>query len=108
MIKLAIGYSKSPIQAKQRAIYFYDQAEGRKIFKFVETQQGLNEINEVVWVTTIWFELLDPLPEQEKVEEKHEFIGSTDIDPNDPNWHSKWQALQESANEETMAHIADH
>jgi hypothetical protein len=75
MITLAVGYSSKVVEAKERAIFFYEKAEGKKRFLFVETQPGLNEVNESVWVTTIWFDTIEPTPEKEQ-EEKHEFIGS--------------------------------
>lgn len=92
MLRLAVGYGTKVLEAKERAIYFYEQAEGRKIFRFVETQPGLNELNESVWVTTIWFDVVEPTPEEKKKEEeKYLFIGSDNIDPNDPNWREKWE-----------------
>lgn len=97
-LKLAVGYSTQLIEAKERAIYFYEKVEGRKRFEFVETHKGKNEIDQDVWVTTIWFtELADPV--ENKPEEKFEFIGSTGIDPDDPNWYTKWTTLQDNANQ---------
>lgn len=90
MLQLAVGYGRQTIEAKERAIYFYEQVEGKKIFKFVESQIGYNEIGDSVWVTTIWFEVTDPTPaEQQKAEEENYFIGSTGISPNDPLWREK-------------------
>lgn len=108
MIKMAIGYAKQPIEAKERALLLYDQIEGKKTFKFVESHFGYNDLGESAWITTIWFEVIELTPE-EKEDEKYHFIGSTEIDPNDPNWYEKWSALQKDSNDqaESMAHIVD-
>jgi len=93
MLRLAVGYSKQLVEAKQRAIFFYEQVEERKMVRFVETQPGLNELDESVWVTTIWFDVIEPTPEEKKKEEeKFMYIGSKDIDPNDPDWKEKMDA----------------
>ena len=93
MLRLAIGYSKQLVEAKQRAIFFYEQVEERKMVRFVETQPGKNELDEDVWVTTIWFDVIETTPEEKKKEEeKFHYIGSTDIDPNDPDWKEKMDA----------------
>ena len=103
MLSLAVGYGKNLIEAKERAIFFYQQIENRKAFRFVESQPGYNEAGDSVWVTTIWFETIEPTPEEKKAEEeKHHFIGSTDIDPNDSDWHAKWKALQDASNEQAQ------
>ena len=95
MLRLAIGYSKQLVEAKQRAIFFYEQVEERKMVRFVETQPGKNELDEDVWVTTIWFDVIEPTPEEKKKEEeKFHYIGSTDIDPTDPDWKDKMEALR--------------
>lgn len=110
MLSLAVGYGKNLIEAKERAIFFYQQIENRKAFRFVESQPGYNEVGDSVWVTAIWFETIEPTPEEKKAEEVlHHFIGSTDIDPNDVDWQAKWKALQDASNEqvETLSHIAD-
>lgn len=100
MLKFVTGYSKNMIDAKERAIIFYDKAEGKKVFKTVETQYGRNEIDEPVYVTTIWFEIFEITESQES--EKHLFIGSSDIDPNDPDWLQKWNDQQDALKEQSL------
>lgn len=105
MLQLAIGYGKNLIEAKERAAYFYEQVQANKRFLFVETQPGFNEVNESVFVTTIWYETFTPVPREE--ESKFEYIGSTGVDPNDPDWLLKWQD-QQKEHEGELANIADH
>jgi hypothetical protein len=88
-LNFVTGYSTDLQKAKEFAIHFYNEREGRKRFEAVESQTGENEIGNQVWVTTIWYtELGDPV-EPQKQEEKFEFIGSTDVDPRDPDWREK-------------------
>jgi len=130
-LNIAVGYGNTIIIAKERAIAFYETVEGKKVFRAVESQQGYDSANNQAFVTTIWFEIVPPVVEQPQGP-KYEFIGSTDIDPADPDWYAKWKALQGEVNDqaildqetadadwrtntddfsetaETMAHIADH
>lgn len=93
-LAFVIGYNKDIITAKERAVYYYNQIEGQKIFHAVETHVGKNELEEPAWFTTIWFTHIEPKPE----EVKHTFIGSEGIDPRDPNWQEKLQALTDNYN----------
>ncbi len=93
MLKQVVGFSQNLMMAKTRAAFFFNQLEVRTRLEQIESQIGLNELGEQAWFTTIWYtELPDPVtPVQE---EKHEFIGSTDIDPNDPDWWNKMYGNQ--------------
>lgn len=90
-LKFVIGYSADIATAKERAVYFYNDVEGTKNIVAIESQVGINELNEPAWFTTIWFNLYEPVQEQEQ---KFEYIGSTTIDPNDPDWEQKWKESQ--------------
>lgn len=90
-LKFVIGYSKDIFTAKERALYFYNEVEGRKKLEFIESQIGQNEIGDTAWFTTIWYSELPAQPESKEPEEKFEFIGSTGIDPTDPDWRIKWE-----------------
>lgn len=88
-LRFVTGYSTDLQKAKEFALHFYEEREGRKRFEAVESQTGENEVGHQVWVTTIWYtELGDPV-EPQKQEEKFEFIGHEGIDPSDPNWREK-------------------
>jgi hypothetical protein len=99
-LKYVVGFSYDAIVAKDRALFFYNEVEGRKSVIAIESQIGKNELDEPAWFTTIWYNLHEA--ETEKEAQKEYFIGSTDISPNDPNWYDKWKALQDAANEQTQ------
>ena len=128
MLKIEFGVGDNLIDAAQRAVEKYNAIEGNKTFHTKEYSHYKSPENEV-YQCEIWFTVHEPKTPVEQ-EEKHEFIGSTDIDPRDPDWHEKWKALQDASNEqakldqetadvdwrlntdefpeiETMEHIAD-
>ena len=96
MLKFVTGFSKDLLTAKERAAFFYNQLEVRTRLEFIETQQGLNELQETAWITTIWYtELADPV--NNPPVEAFQFIGSTGVDPNDPDWRQKLAVLHQQA-----------
>ncbi len=89
-LHFVVGFSTDPVKAKDRALFFYDADKNKKTVVSVESQTGTNEIGEQAWFTTIWYTIPDYTTEEKrKEEEKYMFIGSTDIDPNDPDWWEK-------------------
>jgi hypothetical protein len=93
MLKYVVGFSLDAMQAKERALFFFNEIDARKRVIIVESQIGANEVGEAAWFTTIWFEQADPTPEQ-IAEEENYFIGSTGISPTDPDWREKLVAQQ--------------
>lgn len=101
MLKQVVGFSKDLMIAKTRAAFFYNQLEVRTRFEFIESQIGANELGEPAWFTTIWYtELPDPVVQKE--EEKFEYIGSTDIDPSNPDWKIEWDNQQALIRQEEL------
>lgn len=110
MLEMIVSVGSTAFESQTRAKDLYNALEVRRSFNAVQTIQGHVPDGTFVWITTIWYNVLGE-PVKPKQEEKFEFLGSTGIDPKDPDWYEKWKTLQENATEEsenTMAHIADH
>lgn len=125
MLKIIFGYGIDDETAIGHALDEYNSKEGRKTYH----ESKVRQIAADRFRCEIWYSV----SEVQKQEEKQTFIGSVDIDPNDPNWYEKWKALQNASNNqaeleklgidqetldaewrtnttdftETMAHIAD-
>ena len=89
MLKVIFGYDETDEAAISNAIYEYNNLEGRKTYH----ESKVRQLNTNRFRCEIWFTLL-PLVEQTVAKEKFQFIGSIDIDPNDPTWEDKWKARQ--------------
>lgn len=116
MLKIIFGYGIDDEVAIGHALDEYNSVEGRKTYH----ESKVRQLTDGSFRCEIWYTLTqDSYIAQQP---KHEFIGSTDIDPNDPDWHAKWKALQDESNAQdqldqetedstktdTMNHIADH
>lgn len=90
MLKIIFGYGTDDELAIGRAIDEYNSVEGRKTYHDSKVRQLLDgSFRCEIWYT------LHQTEEQKKAEaEKHLFIGSTEIDPSDPDWRVKWEAQQ--------------
>ncbi len=88
MLNVRIAYGTSYENAVGEAVELYNQLDKAKTFHSSEVDQP-NELSEY-WRCTIWFSTSDVTAvEKEAEEEKYYYIGSTDVDPNDPNWREK-------------------
>lgn len=88
MLRLIINSSTNFIDSRKRAADFYNELPIKKQFNAVETTVYIDQNNDPVYVTTIWYtELTQPI---QRIQNEHEYIGSTSIDPNDPDWLQKW------------------
>lgn len=100
MLRIAIGYGNDHAESAAEAVKEYNAADGRKTFHYVEHMLE-DDPNKLYAVTMIWFTQSDPTPaEAEAAKQRYEFIGSTDIDPRDPNWKEKWEAQQDALKEQ--------
>lgn len=78
---------KNPILVRTKATAYYNAVEGRKTWHHIEFYTTPN----LETVCFIWFTLHTPDVETPI----HEYVGSKDIDPNDPNWREKWEAVNQ-------------
>ena len=89
-LKAAVGIDYAYIEALTLALNNYNQDDARKQFHKI-----LVTSTDATTTVTIVYSTADPTPEErKKEEEKFHYIGSTDIDPNDPDWMEKWKLSQ--------------
>ena len=108
MLQVVYGVGTNINDAAKHAIEEYNKIEARKTFRLRDyTQYEILDSpdNSYAFQCEIWFEIPDPTPEEQQAA-KFEFVGSTEIDPSDPDWREKWQAQQQQV--ATMEHIVDH
>ncbi len=84
MLRVAIGKADNYEDSIIAAVEQYNEVEGSKSFHDRQTIMLPG-----IFITTIFF----TVREVTQQEPKHEFIGSEGIDPNDPNWREKWEAM---------------
>lgn len=93
MLKIIFGYGVDDETAIGNAIDEYNSVEGRKTYHESKVRQiqpnGVQQFR-----CEIWYTLNQSEAEKQTEAEKHLFIGSTDIDPNDPDWREKMTAKQ--------------
>ena len=106
MLHVQIGVSLDYLSSISSAVESYNKLEGNKRFIKSETifttyvSEGNTMPTIPNWITSIWYEVSEN--QVKKEEEKNYFVGSTDIDPQDPNWREKWEAVQrQNITEET-------
>lgn len=87
-LKAAMGIDYSYMGALQLALADYNAVEGRK--QYHETL--VKEDDSTTCVTIIYSTVENTVVEAPP--EKFEYIGHTGIDPNDPEWESKWKEKQ--------------
>jgi len=99
MLKVVLGVSSTYEGSIQTALNAYNaDDEGYKTFHYKETGNRLIGQNPQ-YVTEIWYTVAKSTKQIEQ--EKHQFVGHQGIDPNDPNWREKWEALNAVAVEAT-------
>lgn len=97
-LRVVFGYGGSYESSVAASLQAYNEIEGHKTFHHKDTGNRLVGSNPQ-YVTEIWF-TLTPTRKQQN-EEKYEFVGHQGIDPNDPNWREKWEALNQQAAQAT-------
>ncbi len=85
MLRVVVGVSETRTESIRIAVDSYNAIEGHKYFLSRETVRiDLNTLNQSVYQTEIFFNL-----ETFEDVETNEFIGSTEVSPEDPDWHDK-------------------
>lgn len=90
MLKAAVGIDYSYIGALELALNNFNAVEGRKQY-----HETLVKEDDATTCVTIMYSTIEPIA-VEPLPEKFEYIGHTGIDPNDPEWQTKWQESQKS------------
>lgn len=88
MLKIVFGYGADDEIAIGNALDAYNSVEGRKTYH----ESKVRQLTDGNFRCEVWYTLNQSEAEKQKEAEKHLFIGSEDIDPNDPNWREKWEA----------------
>lgn len=109
MLKIIFGYGADDETAIGNAIDEYNSVEGRKTYHESKVRQLQDNTLQSLhrYRCEIWYTLTSTYEQKKEQEEKFEFIGSTDIDPYDPNWREQWeiqQAPEKLCNECGMVH----
>lgn len=87
-LKATVGIDTSYLGALVMALDDYNKDEERK--QYHETLVTNSDHNVTV---TIMYSIIVPIQALQQAE-KHEYVGSQGIDPNDPDWERKWKEAQ--------------
>lgn len=87
-LNVVFGLDRGYQSAIQAALNVYNDIEGNKTYHERHITSIKQEDDSYMYMCEIWFTLRTPVQE----EPKQEFIGSTNIDPSDPNWRDKWES----------------
>lgn len=94
MLNVIFGYGNSYTDAVLEAVKTYNNVDGLKTFHAKDVHPvSVEQPNAPMYLCEIWFTLRTPVAE----EPKHDYVGSTGIDPSDPEWRIKWDALNAQA-----------
>lgn len=87
MLNVILGHGADYLEAIQDAVTQYNAIDGMKTWHHKES--SFNKVTGSFMIE-VWFTLRQPITEPPVIK-TFEYIGSTNIDPNDPEWETKWK-----------------
>lgn len=90
-LQVIIGQGKTYVESIKAAVGRYNEETTRKVFHHVEHLAEYDENGVSIKMTIIWY---TAFVEDEPKKDQFEYIGSIDVDPNDPNWREKMFSQQ--------------